>query len=705
MKFSIAKILILFLLISALVCGFAACNNDTDDNTSDGSSQGDQGSQGGDQTGNQGNNQPTHTHSGGTATCTDRPICEDCGKAYGSSLGGEHAWNYECSVEGHKQVCTRCSETVISEYDKQSCSVCKTLKTLTYALSNDRKSYIVKGIGSVTDVNLVIPSVYNQLPITAIGEKAFYGCESIVTVTLPEKITSIGQYAFSGCSNMTEINLPDSLTDIGGSAFGGCEKLGFISIPEGIKEIKSVTFSSCKSLSITLPAGLEKIGDHAFAQCGFSSIDIPDGVTEIGNNAFRECETLESIEIPDSVITIGSCAFEMCTSLADVTMGKGVTYVDIAAFAGTAITDIVFPDGVDALYKEVFRGCSNLKSVTARGVTKVFDLAFAECANLETLILSDNIEHVNWDVFYNATQAFIKVYDGMKYFGMPENPYAVLMGRDDKTRKDVIVHQDTTVIAAEAFKASDVESVTMGDSVVNIGYEAFHSCRSLISAYIGDGVENIEDNAFSSCKELSDIHWGSSIKSIGESAFYMCHKITSIELGESVEVICEKAFYYMPGLTAISVSPDNEYYYSAGNCLIEKATKKLVRGCGNSVIPDDGSIAIIGNGAFSSSELPDVIYIPDSVTTIGESAFQGSNIPSTVIFGKKLKEIYHYAFGAYSDTSITIYYEGNKKDWERVRFYAPKGALENAQIYLYSEEEPAEEGNFWRYVDGVPTPW
>ncbi len=59
-------------------------------------------------------------------------------------------------------------------------------------------------------------------PVTAIGERAFYDCESLASVVIPDSVLSIGDEAFYRCELLTSIAIPDSVTSIGTCAFYRC---------------------------------------------------------------------------------------------------------------------------------------------------------------------------------------------------------------------------------------------------------------------------------------------------------------------------------------------------------------------------------------------------------------------------------------------------------------------------------------------------
>ena len=81
-----------------------------------------------------------------------------------------------------------------------------------------------------------------------IGDLAFYSCGELATVTIGSNVTKIGKTAFSGCGVLTTVMIPDSVTGIGDWAFHNCGRLTTVTIGKGVKEIRGFAFSDCKRL-------------------------------------------------------------------------------------------------------------------------------------------------------------------------------------------------------------------------------------------------------------------------------------------------------------------------------------------------------------------------------------------------------------------------------------------------------------------------
>jgi hypothetical protein len=121
---------------------------------------------------------------------------------------------------------------------------------LAYTLSDDGTYYTVTGIGECTDTDIKIPPVYKGLPVKEIGSDAFYNCDNLVSVTIPDSVTSIGSSAFRDCSNLTSIVIPDSVTSIGYDAFRSCSSLESVVIGDSVTSIGHAAFYNCDSLTI-----------------------------------------------------------------------------------------------------------------------------------------------------------------------------------------------------------------------------------------------------------------------------------------------------------------------------------------------------------------------------------------------------------------------------------------------------------------------
>ena len=174
-------------------------------------------------------------------------------------------------------------------------------KGLTYSVTSieDWAFYICDGLTSVEIPNSV----------TSIGDLAFYSCDGLTSVVIPNSVTSIGNNAFQRCGGLTSVEIPNSVTSIGGSCFSNCNNLAEIIVDSGNMYYTSedgVLYNKDMSTIINFPGG--KSGDFI----------IPNSVTSIGIAAFESCYGLTSVEIPNSVTSIGNNAFDWCLNLDSV---------------------------------------------------------------------------------------------------------------------------------------------------------------------------------------------------------------------------------------------------------------------------------------------------------------------------------------------------------------------------------------------------
>ena len=306
-------------------------------------------------------------------TCTEQGYTTytcDCGDCYIDSYVDKIAHSFgewvivkkpTVTEEGSQERTCECGEKEIQAIDKLKAS-----EGLEFALNDDGESYSVVGIGTCTDTDIVIPSVYNGLPVTAIGEGAFiiYWPEidqfySLITsVIIPNSVTTIGEGAFWYCTSLTSITIPNSVSNIvndvvNRNPFHMCTSLTNIEVDNDNPYYKSIDGNLYTKDGKTLLQYAIGKDDAIFI--------VPDSVTIIEDYAFYLCDTLTTVEIPNSVTSMGLATFYHCTSLESIVIPDSVTSIGANMFEGcTSLTSIVIPDSVTSIGYYAFFYCTSL---------------------------------------------------------------------------------------------------------------------------------------------------------------------------------------------------------------------------------------------------------------------------------------------------------------------------------------------------------
>ncbi len=358
-----------------------------------------------------------------------------------------------------------------------------------------------------------------------------------------------------------------------------------------------------------------------------STVTLPDGLTYIGSDAFINCSALTSIEIPASVTSIGERTFSYCSSLTSVTFEKNsqLTHIGYEAFYDCiGLTSIEIPAGVTDISYRAFGGCYMLVEVWNHSELSISagngDNGLVGSYALVVHTSAEDTRRVN-----TTDEGYIFYEDGDTVYLLD------YVGAETDLILPQTYNGKAYGIYQHAFNNCDrLISIEMSASVTSIGSEAFVECPNLRSVTFGANSQltSIGDIAFAGCASLTSIELPTGVTSIGDQAFAGCGLI-DIEIPSGVTSIGKHAFFGCSNLGHITVTSENTVYRSEGNCLIEKATNKLIIGCKNSIIPN--SVTSIGDYAFAYSSLTS-IEIPAGVTSIGEAAFSGCNSLKSIMF-------------------------------------------------------------------------
>ncbi|MBP3750215.1 MAG: leucine-rich repeat domain-containing protein, partial [Prevotella sp.] len=161
---------------------------------------------------------------------------------------------------------------------------------VTYYYSSSTQTLTIQGTGAIKN--------YVTFPWNSYKD-------DIITIVIEDGVTSIGNRAFYDCSGLTSVTIPNSVTSIGGGAFYGTA--WYNNQPDGLIYAGKLAYT----YKGTMPEN--------------TSITIKDGTLVIAESAFQDRSGLTSVTIPNSVTSIGKRAFYGCSGLTSVTIGTGVT--------------------------------------------------------------------------------------------------------------------------------------------------------------------------------------------------------------------------------------------------------------------------------------------------------------------------------------------------------------------------------------------
>ena len=200
--------------------------------------------------------------------------------------------------------------------------------------------------------------------------------------------------------------------------------------------------------------------------------------------------------------------------------------------AGKKVTSVTLPKSIKSIGAYAFYGCGLTSITIPDSVTSIGNCAFYECTNLLTADTGQNVTDFGSGITTLKYGVFKKC----------ENLESVELGNTVKE------------IGVDAFfYDGNLKSINIPDSVETIQEDAFADCKSLASVTFGSGVKTIEKGAFRGCASLESLELSDSITNIGDTAFYGCSKLASVHIPNGLKNINSDTFSYCTSLQSVTI--------------------------------------------------------------------------------------------------------------------------------------------------------
>lgn len=428
--------------------------------------------------------------------------------------------------------------------------------------------------------SLVSPSAFTG--VTSVGESAFEGCTAVQSLSFDDSLSNIGTKAFQNCTELENVHIPGSVTSLSAAAFRNDVSLTEFQMPERLHTVSASAFSGCTSLkTVTWSKYLQTIEANAFENTALTEIIFPESLTRIGAYAFAGIGTLESIVLPENVNTIGSSAFSgtgiqtlklpksvttlgngawmNCAALREVQWDAALAKIPANTFEHcTALTQIELPDGIVEIGARAFSGNESLTNVTLpRTVRRIESAAFEGCRALTDILLWPDVEEIAADAFANCENLTIRGWKGSAAEKAATSQGVNFAAADQEISYTLNATQDGYLVSGcdENAVLLVLPAVHNGLPVVGTAENAFANCKYLqevrveaesVYLQVCDGILMDATGKtlllYPARRAGADLVIDENVTAIADYAFAYCQHLRSITIGTQVETIGDHAF-------------------------------------------------------------------------------------------------------------------------------------------------------------------
>ena len=473
------------------------------------------------------------------------------------------------------------------------------------------------------------------------------------------------------------VTIPDNVTEIGAGAFAN-EGLKTIIIPGTVKKIQANAFAYNSTLeTVIMQEGVEEIGEEAFLACGkLKNITLPESLKKIGKKCFQ-LTNLSEVTVPSGIERIENATFANCNNLSKVILSEGLKVIGDFAFQYDNILEIIIPSTVETIGKSVFYNNMNLTKIE---INKK-DGKEANFIYEEGILMPKDKSEILFiaNAYLKSTNEF-EIPSGIKNFNISIMDFTNITKIIIPASLSSGLNAEYLPWSIESIEVKEGNSKYIVSDIDKILYT--QDTKEIVSCYSKEKIINLKDNklellktgnySFRQAKNVETVTLPDSLEEIGPRTFTNCNNIKEINIGENVNKI-DGLFKYKNYSGIVNISKKNNSYIVKDNSLYTKTEPKtlvVVLNQINGGFTIDSSVKVIGNVAFYEQKLMTNVIIPNSVITINNS-FSGCIGLTSIEIPSNVESIGENCFADCSNLEkVTIY---NKKLLETAPWGAVKG--------------------------------
>ena len=539
---------------------------------------------------------------------------------------------------------------------------------------------------------------------------AFYGCDKLTLVSLPESLASIGEYAFFGCSALTEVMLPEGLETISMHAFESCNKLTSIVIPKSMGYIAPYAFNLCPDLAIVYYGGSRNDWSRILIDLGNSALS--RSTTHLHYNSDKDyiaiVKDLDYFIYSDHIEITDYRGSAKIINIPSEIAGKTVSIIRAGAFADcSSIVEVTIPSSIDIIRQSVFSSCYNLSTVTIpQSVKEIGANAFFDCPSINTVNYEGRKSDWEKITIQDGNDALLNanINYGIEDPQVPTEPdpeipsgltYAIY---SDHVEISGFTGSEANIVIPE--KIADLP-------VTAIGFGAFYGLSSLKSITLPDSLTVIDTAAFYNCSSLTGVDIPASVTTIGDNAFFGCSSLTEITIPRKLAFLGNGAFLGCSSIEKFKVDAYNYNFKAISGVLFNYSQTELLlfpAGNGLTEYTVENNITSISPYAFANCFSLKNITFGNNLNSIGSGAFINCSSLNHVIMKTSVRNIDVYAFSGCSALS-DIYYSGDEAEWAKIAIdnsYGSNDPFIKANIHFNSTRPSIPDGlKYVKYNDHV----